>query len=63
MEMAPPPDMINEKEEYKVEEVQNYRKQGCSTQFLVYQKVYRNEHNQWIAEKRLLYAKEAIQDY
>jgi len=26
MEIAPPPDIINEKEEYKVEEAWNYRK-------------------------------------
>jgi len=30
------PDIINEKEEYKVEEVQNHRKQECNMQFLVY---------------------------
>jgi len=36
MEIAPLPDIINEKEEYKVEEVWNHRKQGCSMQFLVH---------------------------
>jgi len=36
MEIAPPPDIINEKEEYKVEEVWNHRKQRCSMQFLVH---------------------------
>jgi len=43
-------DIINEKEEYKVEKVQNHRKQGYSTQFLVHWKGYRNEYNQKIAE-------------
>jgi len=28
IELAPPPIIINEKEEYKVKEVQKYRKQG-----------------------------------
>ena len=37
--------IINEKEGYKVEEVQNHRKQGQSMQFLVYWKEYENEHN------------------
>ena len=54
------PDIINEKEEYKVEEVQNHRKQGCNMQFLVYQKKYGNEHNQQIAEMGLSYTKEMI---
>lgn len=63
MEIAPPPDIINEEEEYKVKEVQNHRKQGCGTQFLVYQKGYGSEHDQWIAEMGLPHAKETIQDY
>jgi len=36
METAPPPEIINKKEEYKVEEVWNHRKQERGTQFLVY---------------------------
>ena len=35
MDPAPPPDIINKKE-YMVEKVQNHRKQGHSTQFLVH---------------------------
>ena len=31
-----PLEIINEEEEYKVEEVRNHRKQGCNIQFLVY---------------------------
>ena len=61
--MAPLPDIINKKEEYRVEEVQNNRKQEHSIQFLVYQKDYKNKHNQWIVKTGLLYAKEAIQNY
>jgi len=37
--------IINEKEGYEVEEVQNHRKQGQSIQFLVYWKEYENEHD------------------
>ena len=38
--------IINEKEEYKVEEVWNHRKWECDTQFLVHWKGYGNEHDQ-----------------
>ena len=36
MKIAPLLDIINEKEGYKVKEVWNHRKQGCSIQFLVH---------------------------
>jgi len=61
--MTSPLDIINEEEEYKVEEVQNHWKWECSTQFLIHWKGYENKHDQWIAETGLLHAKEAIQDY
>ena len=61
--MAPPPDIINKEEKYKVEEVWNHKKQGRNIQFLVHQEGYRNEHDQWIAEIGLPLAREAIQDY
>ena len=54
------PDIINKEEEYKAKEVQNCRKQGHNTQFLVYWKCYGNEHDQCIAEMKLLHAKEVI---
>ena len=63
MKVALPPGIINEKEEYEVEEVWNHRKQEHSTQFLVHWKRYENKHNQWIIEIGLLHAKKAIQDY
>ena len=63
METAPLPEIINKKEEYKVEEVWNHRKQERGTQFLVYQKDYGNKHNQWIVKMGLPHAKEVIQNY
>jgi len=63
MKPAPPPTIINEEEEYEVEEVKKHRKQGRRTQYLVHWKGYGDEHDQWITETRLLYAKEAIEDY
>ena len=45
MDSVPPLEIINEEEEYKVEEIRNYRKQGHSMQFLVYWKGYGNKHD------------------
>ena len=55
--------IINEKEEYEVEKVRKHRKQGRGIQYLLYQKGYRDEHDQQIAEIGLPYVKEAIEDY
>jgi len=63
MEPAPPPTIINEEEEYKIEEVRKYRKQEKGVQYLVHWKGYGNEHDQWIAETGLPHAREAIEDY
>jgi len=60
---APSPTIINEEEEYEVEEVRKHRKQERGTQYLVHWKGYGNEHDQWIAETGLPHAKEAIEDY
>ena len=57
------PMIINEEEEYEVEEFRKHRKHGRRTQYLVHWKGYRDEHNQWIAEIELSYAKETIEDY
>ena len=63
MEPAPLPEIINEKEKYKVEEIRKYPKKEQKTQYLVYWKCYGNKHNQWIAETGLPHAKRAIEDY
>ena len=62
-EPAPPPTIINEEEEYEVEEVQKHRKRGRGTQYLVHWKGYGDEYDQWIAEMGLPHAKQAIEDY
>jgi len=36
MELAPPPDIINEEEEYEVEEIRKHQKKGWGIQFLVH---------------------------
>ena len=63
MESAPPPTIINKEEEYKVEKVWKYRKQDRGMQYLVHQKGYRDEHNQWIMKLGLSHIREVIEDY
>ena len=62
-EPALPPTIINEEEEYEVEEVRKHRKRGRETQYLVHWKGYGDEHDQWIAESGLPHARQAIEDY
>ena len=63
MELAPPPMIINEEEEYEIEEVRMHQKQGKEMQYLVHWKGYKDEHNQWIAETGLPHTREVIEDY
>ena len=44
-EPVPLPDIVNEKEKYKVEEIRGHQKKRRGTQFLIHWKGYRNEHN------------------
>ena len=46
MDSASPPVIINEEEEYEVEEVWKYRTRGQGTQYLVHWKGYGDEHDQ-----------------
>ena len=62
-EPASPPTIINEEEEYEVEEVRKHKKQGRGTQYLIHWKGYGDEHDQWIAESGLPHTKNAIKDY
>jgi len=55
--------IINEEEEYEVEEVRKHRKRGRKTQYLIHWKGYGDEHDQWIVESGLPHAKDAIEDY
>ena len=60
---APLPMIINEEEEYEVEEVWKHRTREWGTQYLVHWKGYGDEHNQWMVESGLPHAKQAIEDY
>ena len=48
MELVPPPMIINEEEEYEIEEVRKHQKRGKGVQYLVHWKGYGDEHDQWI---------------
>ena len=63
MELAPLLDIINEEEEYEVEEIRKHQKKEWETQYLVHWKGYRNKYDQCIAEIGLPHAKEVIEDY
>ena len=45
--------IINEEEEYKVEEVRKHRKCGRETQYLVHWKGYRDEHDRRTTEMNM----------
>ena len=45
-EPAPPLTIINEKEEYEVEEIRKHRKRGRGIQYLVHWKGYGDKHDQ-----------------
>ena len=57
------PDLINEEEEYEVEEVRGHRKQGKGVQYLVHWKGYGDEEDQWIPKHNMSHAQEAIEEY
>ena len=63
VELAPLPDIINEEEEYEVEEIRKHQKKRQGTQYLVHWKGYGNKHDQWIAEIGLPHTKGVIEDY
>ena len=59
----PPPDLIEGKEEYEVEEILDKRKQGHGFQYLVKWKGYPNSSNEWITRTNLGNAKELVEVY
>ena len=61
---APPdPTIINNEEEYEVDEIRGVRKRGRGYQFLIHWKGYSNEDDTWTAESNLGNATDAITEY
>jgi hypothetical protein len=62
--MRPPPDLINEEEEYEVEQVLASRchGRGCKVQYLVKWKGYPDSENEWVGWDDM-HADEALEDF
>jgi hypothetical protein len=61
--MPPPPDIIDEEEEYEIEEIHGHRGKGRGTQFLVHWKGYGNEDDIWLTQSSLGNAEELLSNY
>jgi hypothetical protein len=61
--MPPLPDIIEEEEEYKIEEICRHRRKGRGTQYLVHWKGYGNEDNTWLPWSSLGNAEELLSEY
>ena len=61
----PPPDLINEEEQYEVEQVLDERNNGCwkKKQYLVKWKGYPDSDNQWLDAKDMENAQELIAEF
>ena len=60
---ALPPDLIEGKEEYKIEKILRHRGSLSAHMFLIQWKGYSAKEDSWIAEQELKHAKSALEDY
>ncbi|KXN92177.1 hypothetical protein AN958_08892, partial [Leucoagaricus sp. SymC.cos] len=58
----PPPDIINAKEEWKIDEIQGHQKRSRGTQYLIHWKGYSDEEDQWLPKSYVSNIEEAIQE-
>ena len=59
----PPPDVINDHEEYEVQEVLDSRMRRGMIQYLVKWKGYSDVHNEWVPATNCDNAKDAVADF
>ena len=59
----PPPDVVNDHEEYEVQEVLDSRMRRGTVQYLVKWKGYSDVHNEWVPSANCDNAKEAVEDF
>jgi hypothetical protein len=61
----PPPEIVNDQEEYKIEKIVEHRHKNTKTgmEYLVHWKGYPREEQMWLKEKDLEHAQEVIQEY
>jgi hypothetical protein len=61
--LPPPPDIINDKEEYEVEEIRGHRKRGRGTQYLVHWKGYNDVEDSWLPRSALENSEDMLYKY
>lgn len=59
----PPPDLINDEEEWEVESIVKHRRRGRHYQYLVHFKGYPTSEDEWLPERNLENAQELLSDY
>jgi hypothetical protein len=57
------PDMVNDQEEYKVEDLLSHQNEGTKTEYLVQFKGYGPEDDLWLPQRNLEHAKDLIKEY
>jgi hypothetical protein len=62
-EVLPPPELIDDEEEYEVEEVIGKRQRQGIAYYLVKWKGWPKEYNQWVPEQDISNAKALVQDF
>ncbi len=59
----PPPDIVNEEEEYEVEKILSSRRRGNSYKYLIKWKGYPSSDNSWEPEANLANSREKLNEY
>ena len=61
--LKPPPDIINEEEEWEVERIESHRKQGKGYKYLIKWKGYPSSENSWEPKSNLANASDILREY
>jgi hypothetical protein len=63
LKIPPPPEIVNDQEEYEVENIVNHQNTRIGVEYLVHWKGYPQEECMWLKEKDLEHAQEIVQEY
>ena len=61
--VAPPPDMVDDHEEYEVDDILSHRKEGTKTEYLVLFKNFGPEDDLWLPQRNLVNAPDVLKAY